>query len=117
MILRFILWTNLTLLLLHEMDAVRTKEWKMMLFINRLNDETASKLFISAHFIIFIIILYMLEYHFMILYWLTCIFFIIHQVIHIIFIRHPMNSINSLFSNIIISAMFLVSIAGLCMAW
>jgi hypothetical protein len=39
MILKIILWVNLALLLLHEMDAVRTMEWKMMAIINRIDDK------------------------------------------------------------------------------
>ena len=112
MIFKTILWVNLSLLILHEMDAVRTMEWKMMIFINRIDDYIASCLFISAHFFLFIILFYMLEYHLSVLYWITCIFPLLHQLLHIIFRKHPSNRMNNFFSKSIILLMTISASTG-----
>jgi len=113
MIFKLILWINLALLLLHEMDAVRTMEWKMMAFINTIDDGIASRIFISVHFVLFIIIFYMLEHHFILLYWIICIFPLFHQLLHIIFRKHPENRMNNSFSMAIIILMTFFSAAGI----
>jgi len=42
----------------HEMDAIRTKEWRMLIILKDIADETAYKIFTLAHlplyFIVFI---------------------------------------------------------------
>lgn len=53
MIPEILLWTNLSLLFIHELDAVRKKEWKMLFLLNRLDDETAHRVFSGLHFILF----------------------------------------------------------------
>lgn len=108
-----ILWVNLGLLLLHEMDAVRTTEWKMTAFINRLDENLASGIFISVHFIMFLAVFYMLEYHFMALYWFTSIFPLFHHLLHICFRKHPANRMNNPFSQSIIILMTVFSSAGI----
>ena len=35
----------ISLLLIHEMDAIRTKEWKMFIILKDMADETAYKIF------------------------------------------------------------------------
>lgn len=113
MIFKLILWINLALLLLHEMDAVRTMEWKMMAFINRLDDSIAAGLFIVAHFALFVVIFYMLEYHGTILFWFTCLFPLFHQLLHVFFRKHPANRMNNFFSQGIIILMTFFSLAGI----
>ncbi|HOP30673.1 MAG TPA: hypothetical protein PK293_10955 [Spirochaetota bacterium] len=113
MIIKIILWVNLSLLLLHEMDAVRTMEWKMMAVINRIDDSIASCIFIGMHFVLFIIIFYLLEYHFSVLYWIISIFPLLHQLLHIFFRKHPANRMNNIFSRGIITLMTLSGSAGI----
>jgi len=113
MIYKTILWINLSLLLLHEMDAVRTMEWKMMVFINKLNDTIATYIFIAVHSVLFILIFYMLEYHNTLLYWITCIFPLFHQFLHLLFRKHPENRMNNIFSETIITLMTICSLAGI----
>lgn len=113
MFYKIILWLNLSLLLLHEMDAVRTGEWKMMYGFNRLPEDIASKIFIGLHFFLFITLYYMLEFHPVLLYWSLCIFGVSHQVLHIAFRKHPSNKMNSIFSGSIILFMAVVSISGI----
>lgn len=113
MIFKIILWVNISLLLLHEMDAVRTMEWKMMIFVNKIENNLASCLFISAHLPLLILVFYMYEYHHDILYWITCIFPIFHHILHLFFRDHPENRMNNFFSKSIIILMTLVSTAGI----
>ncbi len=113
MIFKIILWINLSLLMLHELDAVRTKEWKMMFFMKSMREPVAEKLFIAAHFILLIPVFYMLEYHFSLLYWIVSVFFVFHQFLHFFFRKHPDNLLNNPFSNSIIRLMTIVSIAGI----
>lgn len=35
----FLLYLGLTLLFVHEMDAIRRKEWKMFIFLKDLNED------------------------------------------------------------------------------
>ncbi len=113
MIFKILLWVNLSLLLLHEMDAVRTMEWKMMAVINRIDNTIASCIFIAVHFVLFILIFYMIEYHFTALYWITCIFPLFHQLLHVFFRKHPANRMNNPFSRGIIILMTLFSLTGI----
>lgn len=113
MIYKIILWTDLALLFLHEMDAVRTMEWKMMIFINRIEDHHASKIFIGAHFVMFAAVFFMLEYYFMFLYWFICISLIFHQILHYVFRKHSSNRMNNGFSEAVIILMTIISFAGI----
>lgn len=113
MIFKTILWINLSLLILHELDAVRTKEWKMMFFLKSMQESVAEKFFIAAHFILLIPVFYMLEYHFNLLYWIVCIFFVFHQMLHVYFRKHPENLLNNFFSESIILLMTIVSVTGI----
>jgi len=108
-----ILWVCLALLFLHEMDAVRGTEWKMMIYMNKLDYETGTKSFIAAHFIMFIAIFYMFEFYFNILYWFICIFFLFHQLLHLLFKTHQENRMESRFSRVIVYLMTAVSFSGI----
>ncbi|HNX23736.1 MAG TPA: hypothetical protein PKG60_06780 [Spirochaetota bacterium] len=106
MLLKILLWINISFFILHEMDAIKTREWKMMIFINRLNDKTGHLVFTSSHFFLFIIIFYLMDQYFMVLFFAVSILLIIHQFMHIIFRRHAENRMNNAFSQIIIFMMF-----------
>ncbi len=49
MLIEISLWINISLLILHEMDAVFRKEWKMMNFLQNVEDEKAHIIFTAAH--------------------------------------------------------------------
>src|SRR5208337_58941 len=110
MILKFLLWTNIGLLFLHEMDAVHAKEWRMMPGTSRFNDNSARMVFIALHLPFFVIIFYMLEFHFMILFWAVNIFLIFHQMLHLLYLRHRENLLNNRFSTMLIASMCIISI-------
>jgi len=113
MIIKFLLWISISLFILHEMDAVKTSEWKMLIFINRMNDKTAHIVFTSSHFILFIIIFYLMDYYFNCLFITMSVFLIIHQAVHVLFKKHKENRMNNTFSKILIFIMFINSLASL----
>ncbi len=110
MIIKVLLWINISLFILHEMDAVKTREWKMMIFINRLNDDHGHIVFTAFHFFIFIIIFYLSEFHPVFFAVIISFSLIIHQFVHILFTRHNENRMNNFFSVIIISLMSINSV-------
>jgi len=113
MILKISLWINISLFIIHEMDAVKTREWGMMILINRLDDNTGHVVFTSVHFLLFIILFYLMDYHINVLLPIVSVLLIIHQMVHILFRKHPDNRMNNIFSKTIIFLMFINSSAGL----
>ena len=45
MSLKLLLWINISLFYVHELDAVRTREWRMMVTAETINDETLYRIF------------------------------------------------------------------------
>ncbi len=91
------------------MDAVKTREWKMMIFMNRLDDDTGHIIFTALHFPLFMIVFYLMKMFFEYLVPAVAVLFIIHQIMHILFIKHAENRMNNAFSRVIIFLMFMNS--------
>lgn len=98
-----------SMLLLHEMDAVRAKEWRMFLFLKDLKEETAYRIFAVAH-----LPLYMAALIVMIggspkgsnaFYYILEVLLVLHGCVHFGFRKHKENSFTSLFSKLIIYGM------------
>ena len=100
-----VLLVGIALILMHEMDAIRCKEWRIIPGLSYLNEKLGFKIFILVHLPIF--------------YWALSkflkgsesfiigfdIFLIIHLMLHIIFIFHKKNEFKDLISwSIIIGA-------------
>ena len=115
MLYKTLLWINLSLLYIHEMDAVHTREWKMMIFFNRISDEAAHRLFTAAHFFLFLGIFWLIEYRFTFIFWFTCIFSLFHLFLHIAFRKHAENRMGNMFSGSVIILMFIVSCISIFM--
>jgi hypothetical protein len=113
MILKVLLWINISLFILHEMDAVKTREWKMMIFIKRFDDNTGHVIFTALHFFLFIILFYLMDYHFSILFPAVSVLLIIHQIMHIVFRKHSENRMHNIFSQTVIFLMFINSCISL----
>jgi len=113
MLIKVLLWANVSLFILHEMDAVKTREWKMMFGINRLNDNAGHIVFTALHFLLFMIIFYLMDCYLYNMLIAVSILLIIHQFMHIIFRNHIQNRMNNLFSRIIIFLMFTNSCVSL----
>ncbi|MEM8784770.1 MAG: DUF6713 family protein [Pseudomonadota bacterium] len=87
---------GLTFLLLHEMDAVRCREWRILPVTAFLSDRTGFVVFMALHIPLYF-------FGFLALtgaygtgvaettaFWLS-IFFIVHLVLHMLLLRHPEN--------------------------
>lgn len=102
-------YTGLTCILMHEMDAIRCKEWRILPLTSFLDDKRGFQAFMLLHIPLFLLILYgqrgATAHSFM--YGLD-IFFIIHLGLHILFLRHQKNEFRDLLSWSIIGG------AGLC---
>ncbi len=80
----------ISLFLLHEMDAIRTREWRMFVFLKNLKDEISYLIFSIAHFpLYFLIIFCMLQINNQdsraIFYIVTDILLILHLLVHLLF--------------------------------
>ncbi len=84
---------GLSLILIHEMDAIRCKEWRIFPLLSKLDDKTGQMVFILAHIPLYYFcfnelnqnnespLIHFLDY-----------FFIIHLGLHILFLKHPKNA-------------------------
>lgn len=87
---------GLSLMLLHEMDAVRCHEWRIFPGLSQLNEKTGFYLFMVLHIPLFAIILGSLDS--------TGfrmgfdVFLIIHLGLHLLFLQHPKNEFKDWFS-------------------
>lgn len=110
---------NLSLLLVHEMDAVRNREWRMFAVLKNMADEKACRVFILAHIPLYIAVLLMLMSPAQqILFYTLDIFLIFHTAIHFGFRQHKNNAFTSVFSKMLIYGMGVVSVvhlAGICL--
>ena len=113
MVIKIFMWINISFFILHEMDAVYVREWKMIKFMNRWSDNTGHIIFTASHFFLFMIIFYLAEYHLYIIFPVFSVLLILHQFIHILFRKHFENRMNNSFSKIIIHVMSVNSLTGL----
>lgn len=100
---------SLSSMLVHELDAMRCKEWRIFPGLSKLSDKIGERVFILAHLPLFIWIFYFLfndssassfRQGF-------CVFAMIHLMLHIAFLFHPRNQFKDLISwlPIILSAL------------
>lgn len=105
---------NLSLFLLHEMDAIRRSEWRLFIVLKDMEDSKAYKVFTFIHLFLYIIILSLLFSQYQtVLFWILDLFFIIHAVLHLIFERHPRNEFINSFSRLIIYLMGILAVVHL----
>jgi len=102
---------NLSLFLVHEMDAIRRSEWRLFIVLKDMEDSKAYKVFTFIHLFLYIIILSLLFSQYQtVLVWILDLFFIIHAVLHLIFERHPRNEFKNSFSRFIIYPMGILAV-------
>ena len=82
---------ELGLLLTHEMDAIRHKEWEMFIFLKDLPENTAYLVFTLPHILLYALVLFFLLLNNITILYVVDIFVICHLFIHFIFRRHPNN--------------------------
>lgn len=105
---------NLSLFLLHEMDAIRRSEWRLFFILKDMEDSKAYKVFTFIHLFLYIIILSLLFSQYQtVLFWILDLFFIIHAILHLFFERHPRNEFKNSFSRFIIYPMGILAVLHL----
>jgi len=119
----FLNWTlavfllNFSLLLLHEMDAIRAKEWKMFVILKDMKEQTAYFVFSLLHLPLYFWIIYSItqtssgkhNYIFLV----TDAFLIFHSVIHFFFRKHKANEFKSFYSKALIYLMGILAMIHL----
>jgi hypothetical protein len=89
----FYFYIGLIFIIIHEMDAVRCKEWRMFPGLSLLNDDWGFKIFMFAHIPLYFLIYWKLantESKETFIYGVS-IFFIIHFALHLLFLLHKKN--------------------------
>ncbi|WP_363325768.1 DUF6713 family protein [Paenibacillus vandeheii] len=100
---------NLSLFLLHEMDAIRRSEWKLFIVLKDMEDEKAYKFFTFVHLPLYTVILALLFSSYQtITFWVLDIFFIIHAALHLFFEKHPRNEFKNTYSRSFIYPMGII---------
>ena len=89
------------LLLVHEMDAIRCKEWRVFPVTSGMGDEAGYVAFTAVHVPLYALLLWGLFGGDGVNRWLVAgldAFFIVHVLLHLLFIRHPEYRFRSAFS-------------------
>lgn len=107
---------NLSLFLLHEMDAIRQSEWRLFIVLRDMEDTKAYKVFTLIHLPLYTIILCLLFSKYQIItFWILDIFFIIHSLLHFFFEKHSRNGFKNNFSRLIIYPMGVIAAIHIAM--
>ncbi len=111
----------ISLLVLHEMDAIRTKEWRMFIILKNVADETAYRIFALIHLPLYFLGLWVMTQGKATtkfgLYCVIDIFLIGHAIIHYIFQNNKNNRFISGFSKILIYSMAILAIIHLSLLY
>ncbi len=106
---------GITLIFLHEMDAVRCKEWRIFPGLSRLDDRRGFLVFILAHVpLVHWVLLQIKMANEKFIYYFD-IFLIVHLVLHLLFLRHPKNEFKNAVSWLIIAGAALCGLLDLIM--
>jgi hypothetical protein len=89
----FFFYLGLSFLTLHEMDAIRCREWRIFPGLSLLSDKIGQVLFVFAHLPLFYFIYWQLTYSQDIEAFMKGfnIFMIVHLLLHILFLKHKNN--------------------------
>ena len=108
---------TLSLLLVHELDAIRAKEWRMFVVLQDLPETRAYQIFALAHLPLLWVVLWVLSRGsttaVTVLHYVVDILLVGHTVLHFGFRNHPNNGFTSVFSQVIIYALGLAAMAHL----
>ncbi len=110
---------NLSLLFVHEMDAVKNREWRMFIILKNMEDEKAGRIFQVLHIPLYAaVLLLLLSPARQVMFYVLDIFLILHAGIHFCFRHYENNAFTSVFSNLVIyimGAVAAVHLAGTCL--
>ena len=94
---------GITFILMHEMDAIRCREWRIFPGLSYLNDRLGMIIFIFAHIPLFyFVLLEIVNENEAFIFGFNS-FLIIHFFLHLLFLFHPNNEFKDWISWIIIS--------------
>lgn len=108
-------YTALSLILIHEMDAILNEEWTIFPLISLLPSKIGYWVFCILHLPLFLLLFKALnhpETQSATIYGMD-VFFIIHVGLHLLFLMHPKNKFTSFFSWSIITLAGLFGLASL----
>ena len=116
----FLFFLNLSLLIIHEFDAIRRREWRLFLFLKDMEEERAYQIFALLHLPFLLLIFWFLtqassssQFSFQVV---VDIFLMIHLGLHLLFRNHEHNLFSRKFSKGIIQAMAFLGFAHLCLS-
>ncbi len=114
MVIDLIFYTGLSLLLTHELDAIKQHEWRIFPGLSNLKENLSYHLFVALHLPLYILILWLVchpsEY---VRFWFQIGvdgFLIVHLGLHLFFKSHDKYEFNQQFSKIIINLMALTGL-------
>ena len=83
----------LSLMLMHEMDAIRCQEWRIFPVLSMVDDPHAFRFFMIAHLPIYYLLIWLLitDAAGQTLVTALDIFFLLHLVLHLVSLRNPAN--------------------------
>lgn len=109
-ILTILFAINLSLLFVHEMEAIRFQEWKMFIVLKGMEDKRAYLIFLLLHIPLYTLIIWLLLSPFFKLgFYITDIFLMAHLILHLCFLQHKCNKLNNVLSMSIITLMGMLS--------
>ena len=114
----FFFYLGLTFLLIHEMDAVRCKEWRIFPGLSMLDDKWGFRIFIAAHIPLFFFIFLGLStanFSESLIYGLN-IFFVVHFGLHLLLLKNKKNEFKGWISWTFISGAAICGLAELVIA-
>lgn len=110
---------SVILLILHELDACHKGEWRMFIFLQKLNEKTQYLIFLYAHIPLSLFLVYYLwtvkSFNNLILWIIVNIFLILHFAIHVIARKWESNVFQSINSFIFITGAAITALFNLCM--
>lgn len=89
---------------MHELDAIRCKEWTIFPGLSFLPDRAGMTVFILLHLPLFYWVLFEIQTGDEVFRWRFDLFLIIHLILHLLFLLHPKNQFKDYLSWIIIIA-------------
>lgn len=105
-------YLGLATLFVHEMDAVKRKEWRMFMGLSKLNDETGYLIFTGVHLPLYFFVFWMLKKpeSSTLLILILDAFFVVHLSLHVFLRNQSENNFSGKFS---IALIWVAGIAGL----
>ncbi len=93
----------LSILMLHEMDAIMRKEWRMFKPLRNFNDKQAYAIFLLFHVPLYAAVFFMMMSPYAIIVkYIADIFMVVHLFVHMLFRKHKYNEFNNKLSSAII---------------